>query len=226
MSKPSGTRLEWPRALRIVLGGSDRDVGRRDDLARGSRRGRGRRRGAGPAVRGRARARRPLRLRRASPPVHRLPGLAAHPARRTPRASGRGAALRVRPGRASRRWPAAPRCASTCRIPIATRSWRMADGAEIGVDIERLRPLSDMDALAERVFSAAERAALAAVPPDRRVEAFFAGWTRKEAYIKARGEGIAAAGRHRGGAEPRRHPPAHPGGRPARRAATLVAGST
>ena len=66
----------------------------------------------------------------------------------------------------------------------------MTDGAEIGVDIERLRPLKDMDALAERVFSAGERAALAAVPADRRTDVFFAGWTRKEAYIKARGEGI------------------------------------
>jgi 4'-phosphopantetheinyl transferase len=70
----------------------------------------------------------------------------------------------------------------------------MAEGAEVGVDIERLRPLSDMNALAERVFSAAERAALAAVPADRRVDAFFAGWTRKEAYIKARGEGIGLLG--------------------------------
>jgi 4'-phosphopantetheinyl transferase len=67
----------------------------------------------------------------------------------------------------------------------------ITDGAEVGVDIEQMRPLSDMGALAERVFSAAERAALMAVPDDRRLEAFFAGWTRKEAYIKARGEGIA-----------------------------------
>ena len=70
----------------------------------------------------------------------------------------------------------------------------MAEGAEVGVDIERLRPLSDMDALAERVFSAAERAALASVPAGRQLEAFFAGWTRKEAYIKARGEGIGLLG--------------------------------
>jgi len=62
--------------------------------------------------------------------------------------------------------------------------------AEIGVDIEQERPLSDMDALAERVFSTAERHALAQVPAARKAEAFFAGWTRKEAYIKARGEGI------------------------------------
>jgi len=66
--------------------------------------------------------------------------------------------------------------------------------AEIGVDIEQERPLSDMDALAERVFSAAERQALAQVPAGRKAEAFFAGWTRKEAYIKARGEGIGLLG--------------------------------
>jgi 4'-phosphopantetheinyl transferase len=70
----------------------------------------------------------------------------------------------------------------------------MADGAEIGVDIERLRPLSDMNALAERVFSTAERAALGRVPAERKIEAFFAGWTRKESYIKARGEGIGLLG--------------------------------
>lgn len=66
--------------------------------------------------------------------------------------------------------------------------------AEVGVDIERERPLSDMDALAERVFSAGERQALAQVPAGRKAEAFFAGWTRKEAYIKARGEGIGLLG--------------------------------
>ena len=70
----------------------------------------------------------------------------------------------------------------------------VADGVEVGVDIERVRPLADMDALTLRVFSDGERAALAAVPADQRTAAFFAGWTRKEAYIKARGEGIALLG--------------------------------
>ena len=67
----------------------------------------------------------------------------------------------------------------------------VALGAELGVDIERVRPMRDLDAIAERVFSEGERGALAREPGDRRVEAFFAAWTRKEAYIKARGEGIA-----------------------------------
>ncbi len=70
----------------------------------------------------------------------------------------------------------------------------IATGAELGVDIERVRPLRDMDLVAERVFSAGEREALGQVPPDRKAEAFFAGWTRKEAYIKARGEGIGLLG--------------------------------
>jgi 4'-phosphopantetheinyl transferase len=66
----------------------------------------------------------------------------------------------------------------------------VARDAELGVDIERIRPLANMDLVAERVFSAAEREALGRVDPARRADAFFAGWTRKEAYIKARGEGI------------------------------------
>jgi 4'-phosphopantetheinyl transferase len=66
--------------------------------------------------------------------------------------------------------------------------------AEIGIDIERQRPLSDMDALAERVFSVGERDALARVAAGQKEEAFFAGWTRKEAYIKARGDGIGLLG--------------------------------
>jgi 4'-phosphopantetheinyl transferase len=70
----------------------------------------------------------------------------------------------------------------------------VATGAELGVDIERVRALRDMDLVAERVFSAGEREALGEIAPDRKAEAFFAGWTRKEAYIKARGEGIGLLG--------------------------------
>jgi 4'-phosphopantetheinyl transferase len=63
-------------------------------------------------------------------------------------------------------------------------------GAELGVDVERVRTLRDMDLVADRVFSAAERDALHQAAPEHKVEVFFAGWTRKEAYLKARGEGI------------------------------------
>jgi 4'-phosphopantetheinyl transferase len=44
--------------------------------------------------------------------------------------------------------------------------------------------------LAERFFSAGERAELSALPPAIRPQAFFLGWTRKEAFIKAHGEGL------------------------------------
>jgi 4'-phosphopantetheinyl transferase len=68
--------------------------------------------------------------------------------------------------------------------------YSFAVGRELGVDAEALRPLSDMDALAHDVFSAAELAEWLAVPLDRRVEAFFNGWTRKEAFVKALGRGL------------------------------------
>lgn len=61
---------------------------------------------------------------------------------------------------------------------------------ELGIDIERIRPDLTYEQLAERFFSPREVAALRAVPTSRRLGAFFSCWTRKEAYIKARGEGL------------------------------------
>jgi 4'-phosphopantetheinyl transferase len=72
--------------------------------------------------------------------------------------------------------------------------------APVGVDVEQLdgrpRPLGgdgDPDALARLVLSAAERAALAKVPPAGRARAFLIAWTRKEAVAKATGDGLRAA---------------------------------
>ena len=62
---------------------------------------------------------------------------------------------------------------------------------EIGVDLEQMHPIADMAQIAERFFSAQESAALRALPPEQRQEAFFNCWTRKEAYLKASGEGLA-----------------------------------
>ncbi|MFK7888458.1 MAG: 4'-phosphopantetheinyl transferase superfamily protein [Gammaproteobacteria bacterium] len=62
----------------------------------------------------------------------------------------------------------------------------------VGVDVERLRSLPDMAAVADSVFCAAERAAWRSVPEALSVRAFFNGWTRKEALIKATGEGFRA----------------------------------
>lgn len=64
-------------------------------------------------------------------------------------------------------------------------------GRDIGVDLERLRPLANFEALARRFFAPGEAAALAEVPLPRKQEAFFNCWTRKEAFIKACGKGLA-----------------------------------
>ncbi len=62
---------------------------------------------------------------------------------------------------------------------------------EVGVDIELRRELPDLLALARTAFSPAEYAALCRLPPDAHPDAFFACWSRKEAFIKATGEGVA-----------------------------------
>jgi len=60
----------------------------------------------------------------------------------------------------------------------------------IGVDVESIRKSFDTSGIAERFFSEAERAALQNLPAHKRHQAFFRCWTRKEAYIKALGEGL------------------------------------
>jgi 4'-phosphopantetheinyl transferase len=65
-------------------------------------------------------------------------------------------------------------------------------GVEIGVDVEHLKPMPDLMQIAERFFSASEREALHGLPETLRKLGFFNCWTRKEAYLKAVGEGLAA----------------------------------
>jgi 4'-phosphopantetheinyl transferase len=60
----------------------------------------------------------------------------------------------------------------------------------LGIDIEKIRSDVDITTLAERFFSARERAGLRALPDHLRVPAFFACWTRKEAFLKATGDGL------------------------------------
>ena len=66
----------------------------------------------------------------------------------------------------------------------------VAKGAMVGVDVEWINPEFPIDEIAERFFSAAEISVLNALTADERVDAFFSCWTRKEAYIKALGEGL------------------------------------
>lgn len=64
-------------------------------------------------------------------------------------------------------------------------------GAELGVDVEALRPLPRAVRLADRFFSDSERRWLLSRPTGSRDAAFLALWTAKEAYLKAVGSGIA-----------------------------------
>lgn len=62
---------------------------------------------------------------------------------------------------------------------------------QIGVDVERMdRKIKDRDEIAARFFSAQETEVYWSLPEQDRVEGFFNCWTRKESFIKARGDGL------------------------------------
>ena len=60
----------------------------------------------------------------------------------------------------------------------------------VGVDIERIEPSVDLEAVT-RSFAERERAAISGAPEAGRLRRFFECWTCKEAYVKARGNGLA-----------------------------------
>jgi 4'-phosphopantetheinyl transferase len=66
----------------------------------------------------------------------------------------------------------------------------VARGLELGVDVERLRVVPDALEIASRYFAPSEAQALAALTDQARSEAFLQRWTRKEAALKATGEGL------------------------------------
>ena len=70
--------------------------------------------------------------------------------------------------------------------------YAIARDREVGVDVEWMRPQVAHEQIAARFFSLEEQEALAQVPDEERQTAFYNIWTRKEAYVKARGDGIAA----------------------------------
>jgi 4'-phosphopantetheinyl transferase len=61
---------------------------------------------------------------------------------------------------------------------------------ELGVDLECERPLPDAEEIAQRYFSPQEGTTLGRLPRREREPAFFRCWTRKEAFIKATGDGL------------------------------------
>ena len=58
------------------------------------------------------------------------------------------------------------------------------------MDVEWIRPLDDLEGMADRFFSEGERTDLATLSGPALGVGFFTCWTRKEAYVKATGEGI------------------------------------
>jgi 4'-phosphopantetheinyl transferase len=66
----------------------------------------------------------------------------------------------------------------------------LAHRRALGVDVERMREDMATAEIAARFFSPYECAALASLPAPMQCAAFFECWTRKEAYLKARGDGL------------------------------------
>ncbi len=66
----------------------------------------------------------------------------------------------------------------------------VACGRRLGIDVEAIRPLGDMPAIARRVFSAADCELLAGLPKKRLADAFWEAWTANEACLKALGSGL------------------------------------
>jgi 4'-phosphopantetheinyl transferase len=68
--------------------------------------------------------------------------------------------------------------------------YAVARNRELGLDLEYVRKDFDTAQIARQFFSRREVEALRALPPGLQAEGFFRCWTRKEAYIKARGQGL------------------------------------
>ena len=66
-------------------------------------------------------------------------------------------------------------------------------GRELGVDVEQIHKEVNVKEIAGRFFSRAEQTTFAAVAEELKQEAFFRCWTRKEAFVKAKGDGLSLA---------------------------------
>ncbi len=77
---------------------------------------------------------------------------------------------------------------SRSRVALA-----LAHGRDVGIDIEWIDARRDWVPLAARIFSPRELAEWHALAPSQQPAAFFQGWTRKEAYLKATGAGLTDA---------------------------------
>jgi 4'-phosphopantetheinyl transferase len=66
----------------------------------------------------------------------------------------------------------------------------VAPGRELGIDIERERPMADLESIARSVMSLEEWSGWMAIPAEHQQRAFYRLWTRKEAYLKGIGLGL------------------------------------
>ena len=71
-------------------------------------------------------------------------------------------------------------------------AYAFAVGREVGIDLERIREVERMARIAARVFPTADADAVAAASGEKQAAEFFRAWTRREAYGKATGEGLAS----------------------------------
>ena len=71
--------------------------------------------------------------------------------------------------------------------------YAVCDEGELGIDVELDEADYSREAIAERFFSPAEVEVLRSLPRDQQSRAFLTCWTRKEAFIKARGDGLSLA---------------------------------
>lgn len=69
--------------------------------------------------------------------------------------------------------------------------YAIARDREIGIDLEHIRHVSTAEQIVERFFSVREKAVFSTLPPSQKQAAFFNCWTRREAYLKAVGDGLA-----------------------------------
>jgi 4'-phosphopantetheinyl transferase len=71
-----------------------------------------------------------------------------------------------------------------------TAMYAISQRLRIGIDVELVRPLAEMDSIAERVLTRRETDALATIGPDEKAAQFFQLWTRKESVLKGLGLGL------------------------------------
>ena len=81
-------------------------------------------------------------------------------------------------------------CQTVPQSQTEPRVLRRSETAVVGVDLEKVRSVPKLLALAKRFFKSAEYETIVALPESLQPEQFFAYWTCKEAYLKAIGSGL------------------------------------